>query len=224
MVLSGSSYATQQQILDPAVHNLTRLDTLELGKETDSSHMAPKEYRLKVGQGYRWKIQAAPGAEYALVAPAFFRNIWIRKVEAGEVEIKSATLDELEFENGGEAELFFVAIRPGTYDFGPKGMMERGIVGKSRSRRRQLGAIHVGRPASWRGAAGVTSATLSLRTHKTHVRQNGGLPARTGGDAAYLLSSVAGPSSGLAPTFAPSLAPMLSSWKSTPRKAARSPS
>jgi uncharacterized cupredoxin-like copper-binding protein len=65
-----------------------------------------------------------------LVAPAFFRNIWIRKVEAGEVEIKAATLDELEFENGGEAELFFVAIKPGTYEFGPKGLMERGVVGK----------------------------------------------------------------------------------------------
>ena len=30
----------------------------------------------------------------------------------------------------GEAELFFVAIRPGTYDYGSKGMMERGVVGK----------------------------------------------------------------------------------------------
>ena len=57
-------------------------------------------------------------------------NIWIRKVEAGEVEIKAATLDEIEFENGGEAELFFVAIRPGTYEYGSKGMMERGVVGQ----------------------------------------------------------------------------------------------
>jgi uncharacterized cupredoxin-like copper-binding protein len=118
------------QILDPAAHNLVRLDTLTLGSETDSAHMAPKEYRLKSGQGYRLKIVASDQSEYALVAPALFRNIWIRKVEAGGVEIKSATLDEIEFENGGEAELFFVAIRPGTYEFGPKGLMERGVVGK----------------------------------------------------------------------------------------------
>ena len=39
------------------------------------------------------------------------------------------TFDELEFENGGELELFFVAIRPGTYKFGPRGLMERGMVG-----------------------------------------------------------------------------------------------
>jgi uncharacterized cupredoxin-like copper-binding protein len=122
--------AAKIQILDPAAHNLVRLDTLTLGSETDSAHMSPKEYRLKSGQGYRLKIVASDQAEYALIAPALFRNIWIRKVEAGGVEIKSATLDEIEFENGGEAELFFVAIRPGTYEFGPKGLMERGVVGK----------------------------------------------------------------------------------------------
>ena len=122
--------AAKAQIMDPAAHNLVRLDPLMLGSETDSAHMAPKEYKLKTGQGYRLKIVASDQAEYAFVAPTFFRNIWIRKVEAGEVEIKSATLDEIEFESGGEAELFFVAIRPGTYEFGSKGLMERGVVGK----------------------------------------------------------------------------------------------
>ena len=120
----------QGQILDPAVHGLERMKPLRFGSETDNSYLEPKEYRLKVGQGYRWKIEATPGAEYAFVAPAFFRNIWIRKIEAGDVEIKSPMLDEIEFENGGEAELFFVAIRPGTYEYSSRGMMERGVVGK----------------------------------------------------------------------------------------------
>jgi uncharacterized cupredoxin-like copper-binding protein len=128
--IPSEGYSAKSQILDPAAHGLVRLEPLLLGSETDSAHMAPREYRLKVGQGYRWKIKASDQAEYAFTAPAFFRNIWIRKVEAGDVEIKAATLDEIEFENGGEAELFFVAIRPGTYDFGSKGLMERGVVGK----------------------------------------------------------------------------------------------
>ncbi|MET0380654.1 MAG: hypothetical protein ABWZ94_02000, partial [Methyloceanibacter sp.] len=51
--------AAKIQILDPAAHNLVRLDTLTLGSETDSAHMAPKEYRLKSGQGYRLKIVAS---------------------------------------------------------------------------------------------------------------------------------------------------------------------
>jgi len=120
------------QILDPASHGLIRMKPLMLGSQKDTASMEPREYRLKTGQGYRWKIVASDLTEYALIAPAFFRNIWIRKVEAGdpEIEIKAAVIDEIEFENGGEAELFFVAIRPGTYEFGPRGMMERGVVGK----------------------------------------------------------------------------------------------
>ncbi|HYJ58269.1 MAG TPA: hypothetical protein VEW64_02820 [Methyloceanibacter sp.] len=127
---AGAPENVQGQILDPAAHNLVRLEPLMLGSENDSAHMEPREYRLKVGQGYRWKIKASDQSEYAFVAPAFFRNIWIRKVEAGDVEIKAAILDEIEFESGGEAELFFVAVRPGTYDFGSRGLMERGLVGK----------------------------------------------------------------------------------------------
>jgi uncharacterized cupredoxin-like copper-binding protein len=126
----ASPGSAQAQILDPAVHGLKRLEPLQFGVDGDGSRMAPMEYRLKVGQGYRWKIKASDLTEYAFVAPAFIRNIWIRKVEVGEVEIKAVTLDELEFENGGEAELFFVAVRPGTYEFGSKGLMERGVVGK----------------------------------------------------------------------------------------------
>jgi uncharacterized cupredoxin-like copper-binding protein len=126
-VQTGRSAA---QILDPSVHELERLTPLQLGSEENPASMEPREYKLKVGKGYRWKIQASDLNEYALVAPGFFRNIWIRKIEVGGVEIKSATLDEVEFEDGGEAELFFVAVRPGTFEFGPKGMMERGVVGK----------------------------------------------------------------------------------------------
>ncbi|MEM7191836.1 MAG: hypothetical protein AAF405_03035, partial [Pseudomonadota bacterium] len=65
------------------------------------------------------------------IMPEFVRNIWIRKIEVGEpeVEIKVNSFEELEFEDGGELELFFVAVRPGTFKFGPRGLMERGMVG-----------------------------------------------------------------------------------------------
>jgi hypothetical protein len=132
ITVGSAAHPAQAQVLDPAVHGLKRLEPLVFGIDGDGSKMAPMEYKLKVGQGYRWKIKASDLTEYALVAPAFIRNIWIRKIEVGEpaVEIKAVTFDELEFENGGEAELFFVAIRPGTYEFGSKRMMERGVVGK----------------------------------------------------------------------------------------------
>src|SRR5690625_383290 len=115
--------------LDPAIHNLERLEPLILGSDDNDFYMEPKEYRLKVGQGYRWMIRAESDFEYGVIAPEFFRNIWIRKVEIGDIEVKAASRDEIEFEDEGEAELFFVTIRPGTYEFGIRGMAERGMVG-----------------------------------------------------------------------------------------------
>ena len=125
----SSADSSLAQLFDPSVHKLERLEPLVLGTKDNSFHLQPKEYRLKVGQGYRWKIQAATDFEYALIAPAFFRNIWIRKVETGDIEIKTATLEEIEFGDVAEVELFFVAIRPGTYQFRLRGMEERGMVG-----------------------------------------------------------------------------------------------
>jgi len=128
-VLTMAAGGAAAQFFDPAIHSLERLEPLVLGAEDNSFYMEPKEYRLQVGQGYRWLIRAETDFEYGVVAPAFFRNIWIRKVEVGDIEIKTATLDEIEFEDIGEAELFFVAIRPGTYEFGVRAMQERGMVG-----------------------------------------------------------------------------------------------
>ena len=132
LTFSTVGQSAQAQILDPSVHYLERLKPLILGVDKDSSRMEPMEYRLKVGQGYRWKIKASDLTEYAFVAPEFVRNVWIRKIEVGDpaVEIKAVTFDELEFEQGGEVEVFFVAVRPGTFEYGPKGLMERGLVGK----------------------------------------------------------------------------------------------
>ena len=117
------------QFFDPAYHRLERLEPLLLGAEDNSFHMEPKEYRLKVGQGYRWMMRARTDFEYGVVAPEFFRNIWIRKVEIGDIEVKTSSLDEIEFEDEGEAELFFVAVRPGTFEFRVRGMEDRGMVG-----------------------------------------------------------------------------------------------
>ena len=65
---------------------LERLTPLQLGSEENPASMEPREYKLQVGKGYRWKIQASDLNEYALVAPDFFRNVWIRKVEVGGVD------------------------------------------------------------------------------------------------------------------------------------------
>ena len=128
MAWLGMAHA--QMMFDPAVHKLEDMDPLILGSKDNSFHMEPKEYRLTVGQGYRWEIRAETDFEYGVVAPKFFRNIYIRKIEAEEIEISTPTLEKISFEDVGEAELVFVAIRPGTYEFGVQNMKARGMVGK----------------------------------------------------------------------------------------------
>lgn len=110
-----------------------RLQPIVLGKLTDAElldyHMEPKEYTFVTGQSYRLKIQASGLKEYAFRAPSFFEAIYIRKIEAGGVEIKGVGLNELEFEDVGEAEIFFVPVRVGEFPFYIKGHEDRGMTG-----------------------------------------------------------------------------------------------
>jgi len=104
------------------------LDTLLLGTDQIGYNVSVKEYNLETGKAYSLLIKSSGIKEYAMVAPAFFHNIWLRKVEAGGLEIKATGLYELEFEDEGEAELFFVPIRPGTYELYAKGLEDKGTV------------------------------------------------------------------------------------------------
>ena len=103
---------------------------LILGSESRDYDMSTKEFKLETGRAYRLKIKSLGFKEYAFIAPKFFRNIWIRKVEAGGIEIKASVINELEFEDAAEAEIFFVPIRPGFYEFKIRGLESKGMVGK----------------------------------------------------------------------------------------------
>jgi hypothetical protein len=105
-----------------------KLPDLVLGTDDTGFGVSQKEYKLETGKAYQLKIISSGKQEYAMKGPDFFTYIWLRKVEAGGLEIKAHTLYELEFENEGEAELFFVPIRPGNYTLSAAGLEERGVV------------------------------------------------------------------------------------------------
>ena len=107
----------------------TALPDLVLGNEQSDYSMSQLEYQLETGQAYQLKIIASGQKEYAFQAPEFATSIFLRKVEAGGVEIKAITLTELEFEDSGEAEIFFVPIKPGKYRFYAKGLEGKGMLG-----------------------------------------------------------------------------------------------
>ncbi|WP_262488835.1 copper-binding protein [Halomonas sp. ANAO-440] len=106
-----------------------RLERLVIGTGESMLGVSVREHQLETGQSYRLVIEATGMQECAWVAPGFFKNAWLRKIEVGNVEIKAPTLTELEFEREGEAELFFVPIRPGTYEWACAGLEERGVTG-----------------------------------------------------------------------------------------------
>ena len=104
------------------------LEELILGTDMIGYNVSVKEYNLETGKAYSLLIRSSGVKEYAVVAPDFFDYIWLRKIEAGGLEIKANSIYEIEFEDEGEAELFFVPIRPGTYELYAKGLKEKGTV------------------------------------------------------------------------------------------------
>ncbi|MDO6459379.1 hypothetical protein Q4485_01570 [Granulosicoccaceae sp. 1_MG-2023] len=107
-----------------------KLPELVLGNYDDFFHMTEKRYDLETGKAYSLKIVSSGMTEYAIHAPEFFDSIYLRKVEAGDIEIKAQSLTELEFEVEGEAEVFFVPIKPGVYKFYAAGLEGKGMVGE----------------------------------------------------------------------------------------------
>ena len=106
-----------------------RLEPLVLGNDESDFWMSQKEWRVETGRYYRWRIASSGKREYNLVAPEFWRNVWIRQVQVGRSEINTATLEELDFDGEGAVEVHFVPIRTGTYRFRLEGLEERGMSG-----------------------------------------------------------------------------------------------
>ncbi|MBP0049894.1 copper-binding protein [Marinobacterium sp. AK62] len=106
-----------------------RLPDLVLGSEQSDYSMSVNRYELETGQAYKLKVESTGRKEYAMQAPEFFASIFLRKVEAGDMEIKAVSLTELEFEREGEAEIYFVPIKPGEYSFYMSGLEHKGMEG-----------------------------------------------------------------------------------------------
>jgi hypothetical protein len=107
-----------------------KLPDLQLGLGEAGYGVSQKDYALTTGKAYRLKIKSTGQKECAWVAPEFANFIWLRKVEVGDVEIKATGLYEIEMEREGEAELFFVPIRPGDYAWSCRVLEGKGVAGK----------------------------------------------------------------------------------------------
>jgi hypothetical protein len=107
-----------------------KLPDLELGLGESGYGVSRKDYALVTGKAYRLKLKSTGQKECAWAAPEFSNYIWLRKIEVNSVEIKASNVYEIEMEREGEAELFFVPIRPGEYAWGCRGLEGKGMAGK----------------------------------------------------------------------------------------------
>ena len=103
---------------------------LKLGSDKSDYEMSQKIFNMETGKAYRLEISSMGFKEYELEAEDFFRNIWIRSVEIGGIELDAPVINEIEFEREGEIEIKFVPIRPGEYDFEIERLQSKGMVGK----------------------------------------------------------------------------------------------
>ncbi|CUH77334.1 hypothetical protein [Tropicibacter naphthalenivorans] len=77
--------------------------------------LADAPWELKSGTYYEFEIQGDGSQELALVGPEFFRAIWIDEIVVEGLEIRPLGLDSVEFDEAGEMEIGFLAIKPGSY-------------------------------------------------------------------------------------------------------------
>lgn len=102
------------------------LPALTFGTDITGYKVSQETYDIETGKCYELAIASTGNKEYAVRGAEFFRNVWLRKIEAGGMEIKANSLYELEFENEGQAEIFFVPIVPGSYELVAIGLEEKG--------------------------------------------------------------------------------------------------
>lgn len=107
-----------------------KLPLLEIGTGNTGYGVSQNDFELETGKAYQLVIKSTGAKECAWRAPELANTIWMRKVEINKVEVKASHLQEIEMEREGEAELFFVPIRPGAYAWGCAGLEEKGMAGK----------------------------------------------------------------------------------------------
>lgn len=78
--------------------------------------VAAAPYTLKSGMYYKITIVADGSAELALSGAEFFRAIWINEIVINKIEVRPMAVHSLEFDDEGEAEVSFIAIKPGIYE------------------------------------------------------------------------------------------------------------
>jgi len=93
--------------------------------------LSQHEYRLETGKYYRWRITSDGTDEFEIVAPELMRNSWVDKVVVDDTEVEVlGGVYGIRFGNDeSTADVWFVPVRPGRYEFWVDGYKNRGLSG-----------------------------------------------------------------------------------------------
>jgi hypothetical protein len=127
-IAAGLAYVPAASAAGSLATRCAELPGLVFGTDPTGYKVSQESYDLETGKCYKLEISSTGNKEYAVRGADFFRNIWLRKIEAGGMEIKAHTLYELEFENEAKAEIFFVPIVPGKYTLSAEGLEDKGTL------------------------------------------------------------------------------------------------
>ena len=83
--------------------------------------LAEGDLTLQSGRYYELVIEADGSQELALEGDGFFRAIWVDEVVIEGIELRPFGISSMEFDEAGEAEISFVAVKPGSYSLGVPG-------------------------------------------------------------------------------------------------------
>ena len=83
--------------------------------------LAEAPLELTAGVYYEILIISDGSAEMAISGAKFFRNLWIDEIVINDIEIRPLGLDSIEFDDEGEAEISFIAIKPGRFELSAPG-------------------------------------------------------------------------------------------------------
>lgn len=99
---------------------------------------SPTVVEMEMGKGYRVEVTRLPGADEAgrnnqFRAPEFFQSVFFYEAKVASLEVKTRTLDFVEFDVPGSAILTLVPTRAGTFPFwvsGSEAMLKGAFVVK----------------------------------------------------------------------------------------------
>lgn len=130
-IVAGIVLVTIATVPAMAQEKTTKLPDLTVGTgEAGYGFTHDKLPPLEVNKPYRMWLKATGKKECAFQADELFANVKWRKLEINKVELKPTGMKEIEFEQEGEAELFFTPTKAGEYTWVCKGLEAKGLTGK----------------------------------------------------------------------------------------------